>query len=169
MATKRASSIWGVVVLQRADQRVLLQGGRYAQGVTAAQVPVQRQAAPVTAGHGHGVVERDAGARVQPLPALVLERVQERHRLHQVRRQPFEQQPALLQRLPHEHEVEHLQIAQPAMDQLAGPAGGARGPVPRLDQADGQAARHGVERGARTDHTGAHHQYVEFALGHGRE
>ena len=43
-------------------------------------------------------------------------------------------------------EVEHLQVAQAAVDQLAGPAGRAAGEVARLDQADGQAAGDGVER-----------------------
>ena len=90
-----------------------------------------------------------AYSRSQP---LCCKRVQERHRLHQMRGEPLQQQSALLQRLAHEGEVEHLQIAQTAVDQLAGPAGGARRPVTRLDQPGGQAAGHGVERGARTDH-----------------
>ena len=63
----------GVVVLQRPDQRVLLQAGGDAQGVTAAQMAVHGQAPAVPAGHRHGVVQRDARSGVQPLPALVLQ------------------------------------------------------------------------------------------------
>lgn len=156
----------GVVVLQGPHQRVLAQRRSHPQGLGARQVAVDRQPAPVPAGEGHGVVQRDAGARVEPLPGPVLERVQERHRLHQVRRQPPQQQAALLERLPHEGEVEHLQVPQSAVDQLAGPAGGARGPVPRLHQAGRQPSGHGVQRGSGSHHARAHHQYVQFPLGH---
>lgn len=103
---------------------------------------------------------------VEPLPALVLQRVQEGHRLHQVRGEALQQQAALLQRLAHEGEVEHLQVPQAAVDQLAGAAGGARGPVARLHQAGRQAACHGVERSAGAHHARAHHQHVQFPLGH---
>src|SRR5690606_17465320 len=44
-----------VVVLECADQRVLLQAGRHAQGVTTGQVPVHGQTPAVPPGHGHGV------------------------------------------------------------------------------------------------------------------
>ncbi len=159
----------GVVVLQGADQRVLLQAGSDTQGVTTAQVAVHGQAPAVAVGHRHGVVERDARTGVEPLPTLVLERVEERHRPHEVRGELLQQQAALLQRLTHQGEVEHLQIAQAAVDQLAGPAGRARRPVTGLDQSGGQAARHRVERRARTDHAAAHHQHVQLALRHGRQ
>ena len=93
-----------------------------------------RQAAAVPGGERHRVVQRHAGARVEPLPAAVLQRVQERHRLHQVRRQALEQQSALLERLPDQREVQHLQIAQAAVDQLARPARRAGRPVAGLDE-----------------------------------
>ena len=89
----------------------------------------------------------DAG--VEPLPAAVLQRVDERHRLDQVRGELLDEQPAFLQRLGDQPEVEHLQVAQAAVDQLARAARRAGGEVAGLDQPDGQAAGRGVERGAR--------------------
>ena len=58
------------------------------------------------------------------------------------------EQLALAQRLAHEPEVAHLEVAQAAVDELARRARGAGGEVARLDQADAQAARGGVERRA---------------------
>ncbi|CAD5955106.1 protein of unknown function [Streptomyces sp. KY70] len=159
----------GVVILQRADQGVLLQRGGDAQGVLAGEVAVDGEAPAVARGDRHRVVERDAGARVEPLPPLVLQRVEEGHRLHQVRCEPLQQQPALLQRLAHQGEVQHLQIAQPAVDQLARPAGCAGRPVARLDQAGRESSGGGVQRRARADDARPHDQHVQFALGHGGE
>ena len=151
-----------VVVLDGADQRVLAQRRRLPQRRGPGQVPVARQAAGVAGRDAEGVVERDAGAGVQPLPAAVLERVEERHRAHQVRREALGQQAALAQRLPDQAEVEHLQVAQPAVHQLAGPAGRAGRPVPALEQADGQPAGRGVQRHAGTDDAAADHDDIEL-------
>ena len=159
----------GVVVLQRAHQRVLAQRRGDAQRLTAGQVTVQGQTAAVGPGHRHRVVERDARAGVPALPPLVLERVEERHRFDQVRGDALEEQAAFPERLAHQGEVEHLEIAQTAVDEFAGPAGGARRPVPGLDESGGQATCHGVQRGARADHTAADHQDVQFTFGHARQ
>lgn len=156
----------GVVVLQGAHQGVPLQRGRDPQGLAAGEVPVHGQSATVPGRHRHRVVQRDTRTGVQPLPALVLQGVEERHRLHQVRGQPLQQQPALLQCLPDEREVEHLQIAQPAVDQLARPARRAGRPVARLDQAGRKPSRSRVECRPGADHARPHDQHVQFALGH---
>jgi len=79
------------------------------------------------------------------------QRVDERHRLDQVRRELLDQQPALLQRLRHQAEVEHLQVAQAAVDELAGAAGGPGGEVAGLDEADAQPAGGRVERAPGAD------------------
>jgi hypothetical protein len=79
----------------------------------------------------------------------VLQRVEERHRADQVRREPLQQQRPLRQRLGHQPEVEHLEVAQAAVDELAGPARRAARPVALLDQSGAEAARDGVERRAR--------------------
>ena len=92
------------------------------------------------------VVEQQPGADVRPLPPAVGQRVEERHRAHQVRRQPGEQQAALLQRLADQAEVEHLEVAQAAVDQLAAAAAGAAGQVALLQQ-PGATARGSPRRG----------------------
>ncbi|GAA3058150.1 hypothetical protein GCM10020000_46100 [Streptomyces olivoverticillatus] len=61
----------------------------------------------------------------------MLERIEEGHRLDQVRGQPLEQQSTLLEGLPDEGEVEHLQIAQTPpwmslLDRLEVPAAQSR-------------------------------------------
>lgn len=115
--------------------------------------------------HRHRVVQRDTRTGVEPLPALVLQRIEERHGLHQVRGQPLQQQPTLLQRLPYEREVEHLQITQPAMDQLARPARRAGSPVARLDQPGRESSCGRIQRRPGADHARPHDQHVQFALG----
>ena len=85
-------------------------------------------------------------ARSQP---AAVQRPQERHRLDEVRRGAREQQLALAQRLAHEPDVAHLEVAQPAVDELARGARGAGREVARLDEPDAQPARGGVERRAR--------------------
>ena len=46
-------------------------------------------------------------------------REQERDRVHQVRAEVLEQETALAERFPHQAEVSLLQVAQPAVNQLA--------------------------------------------------
>ena len=156
----------GVVVLEGADQGVLAQAGGDPQGVPAAEVAVGGQAPPVAAGHRHAVVEGDAGSGVEALPAGVLERVEEGHRLDQVRGEPLQEQAAFLQGLPDQGEVEHLQVAQATVDELAGATGGAGRPVAGLDEAGGQSPGDGVQRRSRADHPAAHHEDVQFPFGH---
>ena len=136
-----------VVVLDAADHRVLAQRRDEAQHAPPGQVAVARHA-PRAA---EGVVEDHPGAQVRALPDAVLERRQERDRLDEVRRQAVEQQAALAQRLADEPELELLEIAQAAVDQLARPARRARGEVALLDERDPQPARSRVERRAAAD------------------
>ena len=58
-----------------------------------------------------------------------------RQRSHQMRRQP-DHQPSLEQRLADEAEIEILQVAQAAMDELGRAAAGARGIVGLFDERD---------------------------------
>jgi hypothetical protein len=96
----------------------------------------------------------------------VLQRVQELHRPDQVRGDPVEHQAAFGQGLPDQPEVEHLQVPQAAVDELARPARGAAGPVAALDDRRGQAAGDGIESGTSPDHASAHDQDVQYSLGH---
>jgi len=67
----------------------------------------------------HPVVKEYARAYVEPLPDSVLQGEQERHWPHQVWRDPVQEEVTFLQRLTHEREVALLEVAQPAVDQLA--------------------------------------------------
>ena len=119
-----------------------------------------RDAHLVATGHRHAVVQHQAGADVRPLPGVV-QRVEERHRPDQVRREPGEQQAALLERLLDQPEVEHLEVAEAAVHELRRPAAGAAGEVALLDEGRGESAGDGVQRRTGTHDARADHQNVE--------
>ena len=74
---------------------------------------------------------------------------------------------ALEQRLADEAEVEVLQVAQAAVDELARARRGAGGVVGLLDQRDRVAARGGVERDAGAGDAAADDEHVELLGGQG--
>jgi hypothetical protein len=94
------------------------------------------------------------------------ERVDERHRPDQVRSQALDQEAPFAQRFGDEPEVEHLQIAQAAVDELARPAGRSRGEVAGLHQADAESPGGRVERRPTADHAAADDQDVELLRAH---
>jgi hypothetical protein len=111
----------------------------------ALRAPLVAVLAAAPPGHDVVHVQTDAG---EPVRALALEgRHQHRQRLDQMGRE-LDEQRALEQRLAHQAEVEVLQVAQAAVDQLGGTARGAGGEVGALDQGHAVAARGGVERDA---------------------
>ena len=148
----------GVVVAHRARQPVRGQRGGQLQRAAGGQVPVMRNG-PVRS--FHRVVEGQPGPDVRPLDHLLVQREQERDGLDQMRGELGHQQVAFPQRLADQLEVELLQVPQPAVDQLARPARGARGQVARLHQGDPQAAGRGVQRRPRTGDPAADDQHVE--------
>ena len=164
-----------VVVPDGAGERLLAQAGEEPARAGAGEVPVQRHAAALAVQQvaeadqaGERVVHGDAGAVVDPLPGTARqvggpagERHEERHRADQVRCQPGGEQAALPQRLVHQAELQLLQIAQSAVDQLAGPAGGPGGQVAGLDQGHRQPAGRGVHGRTRAGHPAADHQDVK--------
>jgi hypothetical protein len=79
---------------------------------------------------------------------------------------PVEEEAAFFQRLAHEREVALLEVAQAAVDQFARPRRRAGRPVVCLDQRDGQATRHRVERCTRTDDAAADDEEIELSLTH---
>ena len=156
-----------VVVADRAVQTLDLEVGRDPGDLLAEQVLVLGHPGVAELGRPgsddrHGVVQGQPGADVRPLVGVV-QRVEERHRPDQVRRQPGQQQAALLEGLLDQREVEHLQVAQAAVHELAAAAAGAAGQVALLDQAGAQPAGHGVEGHAGADDAAADHQHVELA------
>ena len=81
--------------------------------------------------------------------------------MDQVRRDLLDQQAALVQRLSHELDVEVLEVAQPAVDQLAGTARSAGREVTFLEQGDRQAAAGGIQCDTTAGHAPAHDEDVE--------
>ena len=112
------------------------------------------------------VVEQHPRADVGALPEAACERVEERHRAHEMRREHVQQQAALAQRLADEAELQLLEVAQAAVDQLARAARGAGGEVALLEQRDRQPAAGGVERAARARRAAADDDDVEDLLAH---
>jgi hypothetical protein len=103
-------------------------------------------------------VQPDAHRAVGPLALEV--RDDQRQRPHQVRRQVDEQR-ALEQRLAHQSDVEVLEVAQAAVDELGRPARGPRRVVLGVDQRNAVPARRRVERHARAGDPAADHHHVE--------
>jgi hypothetical protein len=134
-----------VVVLQRPDERVGAQRRGDLQRPALGQVAVASH--PLVA--AQLVVEQRPAADVDALPHPVGQRIQERDRRDEVGADDVEQQAALAQCLADEVELHLLEVAQAAVDELGGAAGGARGKVPRLDQGDRQPPAGGVQRGPR--------------------
>ena len=76
--------------------------------------------------------------------------------------QTLQQKGAFSETLVDKPKVQHLEVPEPPVDELARPAGSARGPILRLNEAYGEAARHGIEGRAGTVYTSADHQHVEL-------
>ena len=76
----------------------------------------------------------------------------------------LDSRPALGQRLVHQVQLELLQVAQAAVDQLAGPAGRAGGQVAGLDQGHLEPAGRGVQGRAGAGHPAADDQDVELLV-----
>ena len=117
----------------------------------------QREAKSVISGHASS----DVGA----LPAVVGEREQERHRVHQVRREPLEEQRPLAERLTHQPDVQLLEVAQPAVDELARSRRGAGAKVPGLDEPYGQPSGDRVERDSGAHDAAADDQHLQLRAG----
>jgi hypothetical protein len=117
-------------------------------------------AAPAQRLARHHVVHVQAQAE-HAIRALALERGDdEGKRADEVRRQG-DHQLTLEQGLADQAEVELLEVAQAAVDELAGAAGGARGVVGLLDQRDAVAAGGGIESDAGAGDPAADHDEVE--------
>ena len=120
-------------------------------------MPVARQRASAA----QGVVHRHAGSDIRPLPGPMRQRIEERHRVDQMRSQPSEHQLTLTQSFADQGEVELLQITQPAMDELARPGRRSARDVARFHQGGGQPSARGVECNAGTGDPAPHDQDVE--------
>ena len=153
----------GVGVLHRADDLLVVEGGEGRGHGAAAEMAVRAHRA-AAAERLHGVVHGDAGADEAAVDHLVEEREDEAQGAHQVGRGLGEQQVALTQRLVHQLDVQHLEVAQATVHEAGGAGRGPGGPVAGLDDAHVEAAGGRVERGAHAGGAAAHDQDVEGGL-----
>ncbi len=151
-----------VVELHAADERIRAEPRRDRTHAAMGQVARGRNAARAA----DPVVQRETGAEVGALPAPVGQRPEERNGLHEVRREPRQQQLSLAERLANEPEVEHLEVTQAAVDELARLARRPGRVVARLDQSDAQSARDRVECRADARDPAADHEDVEHLCRH---
>ena len=108
-----------VPVGETAGEGIGMQRRGRAQQLALGEVAVMRHAGRAQPGVAEQVVERHAGADVEALEHRLRQRVEEAHRLHQVRRDALQQQAALDERLAHQPEVELLEVADAAVHELA--------------------------------------------------
>ncbi len=148
----------GIPVLDRAHQGVRPQGWRGAQRGLPGQVAVVRY---VAAAATQGVVEQHPTADVGALPHPMSDREHEGGRAYEVRAQGREQKGPFPQRLGDQRHIALLEVPQPAVDELAGPAGCAGREIPRLDQGYRQPAGGRVERHPRPGDAAADDDDVE--------
>ena len=122
------------------------------------------RAAPRTP-EGQQVVNVEAEVhRVHAPAGIVIDRDHQRQRPDEVRG-IAQQVLALLQRFVHEAKFTELEVAEPAVDEAAGPAGGAVAEVALLDEAGVQTAECGVAGDPRTVDAAPDDDQVEL---HGR-
>ena len=150
---------------QRGQQLDDLVAGDRAVAVGAPLRPVGTPA-PTQALAGHDVVEVEAHAGQAVGTRPVEGGHDEGQRGDQVRREG-DHELALQQRLADQPQVEVLQVAQAAVNQLGGAAGGARGEVGTLGQRHAVAAAGGVEGHAGPRDPTADHHDVERLAVHG--
>ena len=128
-----------------------------------------RAAPPAQRRRGHDVVhvQADPGQAVRPAGA-VERRQHEGQRPDQVRRQP-DHELALEQRLAHQPQVEVLQVAQTAVDQLGRAAARPRGEVGLLHQGHAVPAGGRVQSHPGAGDPAADDEHVIRVLGQGRQ
>ena len=114
--------------------------------------------------HRHHVVGVEGQPDDPVEPRAVEGRDDEPQRAHEMGRE-IDVDLALEQRLAHEPEIEVLQVAQAAVDELAGARRGAARVVGALDERDRVAARCGVQRDARSGDPAADDEDVEGLRG----
>ena len=104
----------GVVVPDGADERVTSQR----RGDPARAGPGQVLLPGYRARAAHAVVEGQPGRHVRAFPQPPVQRVEEAHRLDQVRSQAVEHQLTFAQRLADQPELQLLEVSQAAVEQL---------------------------------------------------
>ena len=148
----------GVEVADATGQRVGAKGRHRPQARAAREVTVMRHGGMQP---GEGVVEEQTRPHVEALPGPVLEREQEGCRMDQVGGDLLNQEAPFMQRLAHKLDVEVLEVAQTAVNQLAGAARGPGSEIPLFYERHRQAAAGRVQSGAAAGHATAYDEHVE--------
>ncbi|MPM57096.1 hypothetical protein SDC9_103914 [bioreactor metagenome] len=156
----------GVVEPDRPAQGVLADAGEELLGTLARVVLLQRDGLAVGADDGQCVVHADADGAVGPLDHRRTQRPEEGLGLDQVRGRGGQQQAAFLEGLGDQLEVQLVEVAQPAVDELAGAARGALAPVAGLDDSGAQAPGRGIEGDPGAGDTSTDHEDVELLVRH---
>ena len=150
-----------VAIVQNRGQPLLAEP-RQLSDVIVIEPAARRQAIA----EGERVVERKTRPEHQSLPPLPAIDRQEKSYGRDEMRRGLEQLRPLEQRLAHQRELEALQIAQAAMDQLRGGRRRGAGIIARLGEHDFQPAAGGVARDRGAVNAAADDQDVECLLCH---
>ena len=123
------------------------------------------QQAPAAVGEAaEGAVEHEPGTQLRRADrAAAIHGDEERARAHEVRRDDARERVALGVRLAHEADVAHLQVAEPAVDELGRCARRGPGEVAALDQRDPQAGVRAQPGDRAADDPAADDEQVEVA------
>ena len=134
-----------------------------------AQVTVVSDAGATATGIRKDVIEQHARTHIGAFPDGVLHGVEKTYGLHQVGSQLLQQQPTLGERFLHQVEVELLEVANTAVNQLGRAAGGSGSPVLCFDHTDVQTARSRIQSTARAHDAATNDKNVEFFCRHGSQ
>ena len=152
-----------VVELDRAADPLGAQRRYLAERAGLAQVAVGLHAGGAAA--AQQVVEQHAGAEGEPVEGRADQREEEGGGPGEVRAEPRHHQVALVRGLADQGEVELAQVAEAAVEDLAGAGRGAARQVAHLQQRHREAAGGRVEGHARAGDAAAHHHHVELLPG----
>jgi hypothetical protein len=86
-----------------------------------------------------------------------------------MRRQALHYERTFLQALADQAEVQHLEVPETTMDQLARPTRGARGPVLCLDKAHREPARRSVEGNAGARYPASYDEDIQLPAAQARD
>ena len=124
---------------------------------------------PDRAKSGQDVVGRETQAHTPgPGPITPIRREEEGLRADEMRRRPDQDLP-LAQRLEDQAEVEVLEVAEAAVDELRRSTAGSAGVVALLDEADVQAAEGHIASDRGSCDAAAHHEHVKGVGGQALE
>ena len=106
--------------------------------------------------------KRDPGAHVGALDYGMTERPKDGHGVDEMGRQALQKEGTFPEPFVDQPEVQHLEVPEAPVDELARLARRARGPVLRLHQPNRKTTRHRVQGHACTRYAAPYHEHVEW-------